>query len=73
MGSPDLEVLVLRILSSEPRDGRENLCVAGNEIDALSPRHPDRSLTGKTVTVVLELAGDSRVSVWRATGIQPSR
>ena len=70
MSSPDLEILTLRIEASEPLEGLENLCQQGEEIDALSPRHPDGSLLGKTIGVTLELIGDARVSVWRATRIR---
>jgi hypothetical protein len=70
MPSPDLEILTLRIEASESREGLENLCQQGDEIDALSPRHPDGSLLGKTIGVTLELVGDARVSVWRATRIR---
>ena len=70
MRSPDLEILTLRISSSQSREGAENLCQEGDQIDALSPRHPDRSLIGKNISVTLELVGDARVSVWRATRIQ---
>ncbi len=70
MPDPDLEVLTLSISSSEAREGLENLCQAGSRIDALSPLHPDGSLIGKNITVRLELEGDSRVSVWRATRIR---
>ena len=70
MRSPDLEILTLRINSSRPREGLENLCQEGDKIDAISPRHPDRSLIGKSISVTLELVGDGRVSVWRATRIR---
>lgn len=70
MRSPDLEILTLQINSSQPRDGLENLCQEGDKIDALSPHHPDGSLLGKTISLTLELVGDARVSVWRATRIR---
>jgi hypothetical protein len=70
MRSPDLEILTLRVDSAEPREGVENLCQEGDKIDALSPRHPDGSLLGKSINVTLELIGDARVSVWRATRIR---
>ena len=73
MRSPDLEVLTLRLNSSQSREGLENLCQEGDKIDALSPRHPDGSLIGKNISVTLELVGDARVSVWRATRIRTSR
>jgi len=72
MRTPDLEILTLRIDSSQPREGVENLCEVGDKVDALSPRHPDRSLVGKSISVTLELVGDARVSVWRATRIRTS-
>jgi len=70
MRSPDLEILTLDIEAAQPREGVESLCKVGDQIDALSPRHPDGSLLGKNISVTLELIGDARVSVWRATRIR---
>jgi hypothetical protein len=67
--SDDLEVMRLRVTATTDTDALENLCVVGDEIDAISPRHPSR-LTGAEVALELELTSDGQVSVWRASRIR---